>query len=267
MNTIKINRLFLFKPDKELWISLAALIACVLFNFIADLFRNSMVFYIFYQGIFALGICIFFPLWFTAIKLKQPLSTIGITKDKWMKAVLVGVLIAVFSTLGRMQGLEIVMPSSDFLIIIVACMLMSTLFEEIFFRGFLQTRFEKTFGTIPAVILSGFCFSIYHIGYGNIRGDIPELVSLFFIGVFFSISFRITNNIITSYIVNLPQAVLTFIGERSSIEYSAHFNGISAVISIITALLGLLLIIIVNARQRLSFDIKKSQNAGTQQMH
>ena len=250
---MKLNKLFLFKPDKALWISFLALIACVLFNFLADLFRGSLIFHLFYQGIFALGICIFFPLWLTAIKQKQSLSTIGITKEKWIKAVLIGVLIAALSTIGRMQDLQIVIPGWDFLLIIIACMLMSTLFEEVFFRGFLQTRFEKNFGTIPAIILSGLCFSVYHVGYYNIRGDMPELLSLFLIGVFFSISFRITNNIITSYIVNLPQAVLTFVGERSSIEYSTHFDGRSAVISIITVIVGLILIIIINSRQKRSY--------------
>ena len=255
---MRFNKLFLFKPDKELWISFLALIACVLFNFIADLFRGSLAFYLFYQGIFALGICIFFPLWLTAIKQKRSLSTIGITKEKWIKAVLIGVLIAVLSSIGRMQDLQIVMPSWNFLLIVIACMLMSTLFEEVFFRGFLQTRFEKNFGIIPSIILSGLCFSVYHIGYYNIRGDIPKLLSLFLIGIFFSVSFRITNNIITSYIVNLPQAILTFIGERSSIEYSKHFDGRSAVISIITALVGLLLIIVVNLRQKYSYEKNES---------
>lgn len=127
---------------------------------------------------------------------------------------------------------------------------MSTLFEEVFFRGFLQTQFEQRFGAVPAIVFSAVCFSVYHVGYGNIRMDVPELLSLFFIGIFFSISFRITNNIITSYIVNLPQAVLTFIGEQRSIDYSYHFNNVSAVVSIVTFLLGLLLIISVGLRKR-----------------
>lgn len=248
---MKINGLFLFKPDKELWVLFFALIMCILFNFIADLFIGTLIFHIFYQGIFTLGICIFFPLWFTAIKQKQSLSTIGITTNKWIKAVLVGILIAVLSIFGRMMNLQIAMPDINFLFIIISCMIMSTLFEEIFFRGFLQTRFEKMFGIIPAIIFSGLCFSLYHIGYYNIRGDVSELISLFFIGIYFSISFRITNNIITSYIVNLPQAILTFLGEPSSIEYSKHFNRTSAVISFITAIVGLLLIIYVNSRSRL----------------
>lgn len=250
---MKINKLFLFKPDKELWILFSAIIVCILFNFITDLFIGTLIFHIFYQGIFILGICIFFPLWLTAIKQKRPLSTIGITTNKWIKAVLVGVFIAVLSSIGRMMNLQIILPSTNILFNISSCMLMSTLFEEVFFRGFLQTRFEKFFGIIPAIILSGICFSLYHIGYSNVRGDVSELITLCCTGIFFSISFRITNNIITSYIVNLPQAILTFLGEPRFIEYSKHFNSTSTVISLITFVAGLLIIIFINSRNKLLF--------------
>jgi membrane protease YdiL (CAAX protease family) len=245
---VNIQGWFVFKPEKGWWVPFLAFIACVLCNFMADVFVGTSVFHLFYQGIFVLGICISFPLWFTAIKQKQPLATIGITTNKWGKAVLVGLLIAALSSFGRIKSLQLIIPAPQILFNIVAGMIMSTLFEEIFFRGFLQTGFEKNFGIIPAILLAGSCFSLYHIGYSNVRGDVPELISLFCIGIFFSISFRITNNIITSYIVNLPQAILTFIGEPRFIEYSKHINSTSAVISLITTAVGLVLIVVINSR-------------------
>jgi hypothetical protein len=251
---MKLSRLFTFKPKKELLVIFLAFIACILFNFIADLFIGTLIFHVlFYQVIFVLGICISFPTWFTAIKQKQSLSSIGITTNKWIKASIVGIIIAVLSTFGRMKSLQIILPSYNVLFIIISSMLMSTLFEEVFFRGYLQTRFEKFFGIIPAVILSGLCFSFYHIGYSNVRLDISSLTTLFFIGVFFSISFRITNNIITSFIVNLPQAVLTFLGDPKFIEYSKHFDNTSALISFITFVVGLLIIFFVNSKSKLIF--------------
>jgi len=245
---MKRNSLVFFRPEKEVLIAFYAFIACVLFNFISDLFIGTPLFHIFYQGILASGICILFPLWFTVVKQKQPLSVLGITTNQWPKAVWVGILIAALSTGGRLMGLHIHFPDTNVLLYLIACMVMSTLFEEVFFRGFLQTRFEKSFGMIPAILLSGLCFSLYHVGYYNVRGDVPELITLFCIGIFFSISFRITNNIITSYIVNLPQAILTFLGEPRFIAYSAHFDGTSAVIALITTLIGLFLIIFFNLK-------------------
>jgi hypothetical protein len=91
---------------------------------------------------------------------------------------------------------------------------------------------------------------LYHIGYNNIRANLTELIPLFFTGIFFSISFRITNNIITSFIVNLPHAIITFIGEQSFITYSAHFDKISAILSLISTFIGLFLILIFSAKNK-----------------
>jgi uncharacterized protein len=245
---MKKNILMFFRPEKELLVIILTFFTCVLINFISDLFRGTLLFHLFYQGIFVLGICIFFPLWFIVIRQKQPLLTIGITTNKWIKAVLIGILIATITSVGRIMGMHIILPNTVALLYLVCCLIMSTLFEEVFFRGFLQTRFEKSFGMIPAIILSGLCFSLYHVGYNSIRANLTELIPLFFTGIFFSISFRITNNIITSFIVNLPHAIITFIGEQSFISYSTHFDKIAAILSLITTLIGLFLIIFVNTK-------------------
>jgi hypothetical protein len=161
---------------------------------------------------------------------------------------LIGILIAALSTGGRLMGAHIRLPDTTALLYLIACMIMSTLFEEVFFRGYLQTRFEKSFGMILAILLSGLCFALYHIGYNNVRGDASELITLFGVGVVFSISFRITNNIITSYIVNLPQAILTFLVEPNFIAYRVHFDGTAAIIAMITTLIGLFLIVFFSSK-------------------
>jgi uncharacterized protein len=247
---MKRNTLIFFHPGKDALIALLAFIAGVLFNHIADLYVSTPIFYVFYQGIFALGICIFFPLWFTAIKQKRSLSEIGITSNHWLPAVFVGIIVAALSTGGRIINLQIVFPGIVLFLILTTCMMMSTLFEEVFFRGFIQTRFEKSFGMIPAIIFSGLCFALYHSAQSFIGLDIRELFVLFCTGIFFSITFRITKNIITSYIVNLPQAILTFVGEPKFIAYSAHFNLTSAVISLITFFIGLFLIVFINTKNK-----------------
>ena len=245
---MKKYNLIRFSPEREIWIALLAFFASLVLNYVADFFVGSALFYVLYEGLLVLGVCLFFPVWFTIVNQRQPLSSIGITTRQWPKAVLIGILIAALTTGGRLMGMGIHFPNTSALLYLIACMLMSTLFEEVFFRGFLQTRFEKSFGMIPAILLSGLCFSLYHIGYNNVRGDTSELLTLFFTGVFFSISFRITNNIITSYIVNLPQAILTFLGEPRYIAYAGHFNATSAAIAVMTTLIGLFLIGFFNSK-------------------
>lgn len=240
--------LFHFEPNRSLWILFGFVVIAILTNYVADLTRGTFWFHFLYQGVFVLGISIFLPLWFTALYKKFPLSEIGISQKKWLKAVLVGVVISTLAIVGRLQGLDFVMPASSFVLIVIGCMFMSTLFEEVFFRGFLQTGFERQFGMIPAIVLSAVCFSLYHLGYSNIRADVTQLMSLFAIGVFFSISFRITNNIITSYIVNLPQAVFTFIAEPESLAYSKNFDMISALISVLTLIVALVIIVRIKSK-------------------
>jgi len=145
---MKNNKWIFFQPEKELLISTLLFFASILFNYISDLFLGTIWFHFFYQGIFVLGISIFLPLWFVGIKNKQPLSSIGITTKKWAKALLVGIIIASVTTMGRVMGMHIALPNTEAFIYLAICLIMSTLFEEVFFRGFLQTRFEKSFGII-----------------------------------------------------------------------------------------------------------------------
>ncbi|MGA2142075.1 MAG: CPBP family intramembrane glutamic endopeptidase, partial [Brevinematales bacterium] len=194
--------------------------------------RGTLLFYLLYQGIFALGICIFVPVFYTLHYRKERLSSIGITSEKWLKAVLVGVLIAVLTAGGSMIHKTLFIPAAGKLAYLIVCLIMSTLFEEVFFRGFLQTRFEKYFGMVPAIVIAGICFALYHIGYSDMR-NINDIAILAAVGIVFSISFRITGNIITSYIVNLPNAVITFMGRGS------YFDITSAAVSLAATIAGL----------------------------
>lgn len=93
-----------------------------------------------------------------------------------------------------------------------ACLplVMTTFFEEFLFRGFLQIRFERALGAVPAVLLSGLCFSLYHLGYPGFR-DLQGLLLLFAVGIGFALAFKLSgNNVIASYLVNLPNALLTY---------------------------------------------------------
>lgn len=225
--------LFAFKPVNELWLILIIFVLAVLVNFAADSSgRGTVLFYILYQGIFALGICIFVPVFYTLHYRKENLSSIGVSSEKWLKAVLTGILIAALTAGGSLMHKTIIIPSAGKLVYLIICLIMSTLFEEVFFRGFLQTRFEKYFGMVPAIVIAGICFALYHIGYSDMR-NIHDLTVLAAVGMVFSISFRITGNIITSYIVNLPNAVITFLGRGS------YFDNTSAAVSLAATIAGL----------------------------
>lgn len=215
-----------FRAGKDLLVVSATLLACIAVNAVAGLFNGTWFFFLFYQGLMVLGICVFFPLWYVGIKNKQPLSDIGITTKGWKKALLVGLAFALL-TAPRIIGKGLVLPGMDVLFYTGIALVMSSLFEEIFFRGFLQTRFEEYFGMVPAVLLSGLAFSLYHLGYSDSR-RIASLTILFLVGIVLSVAFRITNNVMTSFVANLPQAIVTFIEKR------VFFDGRAAAVSFLT---------------------------------
>lgn len=232
-----------FKPEKETLIVFAAFFACVGANALASLFMETPLYVLFYQGLLVLGVCIFFPLWYVGIRNKQPLSTIGLTTKGWKRALLVGLIFVIFSVPWRIVGKGLPFPAMDILIYTSIALVMSTLFEELFFRGFLQTRFEKAFGVLPAIVLSGLTFSLYHLGYPAYR-DIGPLMVLFFVGMFFAVAFRITNNVITSFTLNLPHAVVTFVEKQS------FFDARIAIVAFITTIIGVGLIIWIGRKGR-----------------
>lgn len=231
-----IKILFKFKPEKETLIAFGLFFACIGVATLASMFTETPLFVLFYQGVLVLGICIFFPLWYIGIRNKQSLSTIGLTMEGWEKALLVGLIFVIFSVPWRIVGKDLPLPATDALIYTSIALVMSTLFEEVFFRGFLQTRFEKAFGIFPAIVLSGLTFSLYHLVYPAYR-DFNLLMILFFVGMFFAVAFRVTSNVITSFTLNLPHAIVTFV------EKQTFFDARIAMIAFATTMIAVALII------------------------
>ncbi len=241
------RKCFQCKPQPETLVTLLALIGAILVNALANCFKGSL-FVLFYQGVLVLGICIFFPLYYIQNIKKESLNEIGLTTKGWFFALLVGLIFAAVSVPGQIIHKTILFPSFDKLVYVTIALMMSALFEELFFRGFLQTRFEKAFGIIPAVLLSGAAFSLYHLGYPKFR-SVELLLMLFFVGTFLAISFSITKNVITSFTVNLPNAIITYIINP---QQFTDFNKVVAIISFSTICIAIVIISL--------FKIKETRN-------
>lgn len=75
------------------------------------------------------------------------------------------------------------------------------LFEAVFFRGFVQTRLEATFGTAGGVTGAAVLYALYHVGYGMTGG---EMVFLFGLGVVYAIAYRLVENILVLWPLLTP---------------------------------------------------------------
>jgi membrane protease YdiL (CAAX protease family) len=130
----------------------------------------------------------------------------------------VGLALAVVTVTPRLGN--IAMPSVGGLATLVPAMCMSTMFEEVFFRGYLQTTVRRGFGVIPALGCSAVAFSIYHVGYGPEWREPSMLVQMTLVGLMFAAAYQLTASVLTSFTLNLPHAIVTFLerGEYFTIE-------------------------------------------------
>lgn len=137
--------------------------------------------------LFGIGI----PLYWMVVVRRRPLSDLGITRRNWALSVVLQLLFAsvlYFATL-RVTPL----PSLEALLPLLALTLAIGFFEAVFWRGWVLLRLEEAFGILPAILLGSAAYALYHIGYGM---GANEMIFLFFIGILFAVSFRLTKNIL-----------------------------------------------------------------------
>jgi len=136
------------------------------------------------------GLGIALPVLYTVLVRRRPLSDVGLATRYLLPSIALGILLGLdtyrntLATLGVTWGRE--------LIPLVAMALAVGLFEAIFFRGWLQLRFEEAFGLLPGLVLGALCYSLYHVGYGM---TVQEMLFLFGLGLMFGAVFRLTKNI------------------------------------------------------------------------
>lgn len=120
----------------------------------------------------------------------------------------------------------------DLLPICILPLIMTTFFEEFLFQGIIQGGIEKQYGRVAGVLLSGLLFSLYHLGYPGFR-NISDLLLLFAVGIGFALAYKLSdNNLIVAYLVNLPNAFLTYILKSVQFPVFTALSGVFAGITI-----------------------------------
>ena len=194
---------------------------------------SGLLFYFFYNAIYGLLLSVLFPLIYVWRK-KESTMSLGIAPLR-AKQIIVIAIFVILSIGGQLIPIAIEGTKLQWnhLLIGFIPLVMTTFFEEMLFRGFLQTRFEKFFGAIPALILSGLCFSLYHLGYPGFR-TITDLAVLFAVGVGFALAYKLSgNNLAVAYLVNLPNALLTYMLKYEQFPYLDLCSVVFALVSII----------------------------------
>ena len=195
-------------------------------------------YYIYYNLLYGIILSTALPLWLTWRE-RGSLQSLGI-KRLGPKQVAVMAGFIVFSTGGQLIPPGGAALDLSLLPVCFVPLVMTTFFEEFLFRGYMQTRFEQRYGWLPAVLLSGFFFSIYHLGYPGFR-TVGDLLLLFAVGTGFALAFKLSGgNVIVSYFVNLPNALLTYMLKSQQFppldKASTLFAGITLALIVVIVL-------------------------------
>lgn len=122
----------------------------------------------------------------------EGLGELGITTRHWQASLAISIVLAAIQV---PQLLENARSHPE--VHLVPHLLFNGLifWEVLFVFGWLQLRFERAFGVLPAVLLAGVCFGAYHVGTYPWNGAVGLMVW----GVFFAAAFRLTRNLLTLF--------------------------------------------------------------------
>lgn len=121
---------------------------------------------------------------------KRDLTSLAISRHHLMEALTLGVILAVIQFAVTLWGYDFPEPV-DWVPLLVMSLVVG-FFEAVFFRGFVQTRLEASFGTGPGIAGAALLYAAYHWGYGM---GLDEMWFLFGLGVVYAIAFRLVDNI------------------------------------------------------------------------
>ncbi len=151
-------------------------------------------------SMFILGVVV--PIAYNSLVKKRPLSETGLSKKYWLRSLILGPILFVILFLfapshSPLASFIPAVASLTFteLLPLLALELTAGLFWTIFFHGWVQMRFERAFGAIPAILVAATFFALHHVGYGEPL-SLSHLAQPFVGGIIFSTVFRLTRNIL-----------------------------------------------------------------------
>ena len=139
------------------------------------------------------------PIGYTVWIRHRSLRTIGLRLDNWRQTAALGLVFATVQFLVTLAGFDLPAPV-DWVPLLVMSVTVG-LFEAIFFRGFVLSRLEASFGPVLGVGGAALLYGLYHVGYGM---QTAEMVFLFGLGVVYTVAYRIVGNILVVWPLLTP---------------------------------------------------------------
>lgn len=180
-------------PQRDIVVALLSYLLVVAALFVAfQVFTTDRVAanFITFGPIALAGLGLALPVFYTILVRRRPLADLGITTYRLLPSLALSLVLGWDTYRNTIATLDVAWRRD--IVPLIAMVIAVGLFEAVFFRGWLQLRFEDAFGLVPGLLLGALCYSLYHVGYGM---ELGELLTLFFLGVTFGAMFRLTKNV------------------------------------------------------------------------
>lgn len=212
-----------WQPGRDTWVAILSYFLVLIALYTAfQVFTTERVAanFITFGPVTLAGLGVAVPTLYTVFVRRRPLSDLGITGRQLLPSLMLGLLLGWDTYTNTLAPLNVAWEKTHVPLIVMA--LAVGLFEAIFFRGWLQMRFEEAFGLVPGLIIAATCYSLYHIGYG-MTGE--EMLFLFGLGLTFGAFFRLTKNIFLLWPFYTPVgSIYTNLNEGLSLPFEATYG-------------------------------------------
>ncbi len=168
-----------------------------------------------------LFLSVYFPLAYVVGERREGLAGVGVKSKNLALSLIISAALAVvflFALPGQFKAIDLSAPLPE--LVLSA----TSLWAPFFVFGWLQMRYDRAFGAILGVILTGLSFALYHVGSVGFDQVLLYLV----VGLALAVIFRLTRNVFIVW----PLAWL-FNPAISTIFVGAEFNWGQAILYII----------------------------------
>lgn len=212
-----------WRPNRDTLVAFVSYIFVVAALFMAfQIFTTDRVAanFITFGPIALAGLGVAVPLFYTVLVRRRPLADVGLTTHQLLPSLALSLILGWDTYRNTLGTTDMTWTQSAVPMITMA--LAVGLFEAIFFRGWLQLRFEAAFGLVPGLLLGALFYSLYHIGYGM---ELEEMLFLFGLGLVFGAFFRLTKSIFVLWPFYTPIGGLyTNLSEGLALPFEATYG-------------------------------------------
>lgn len=188
------------------------------------------------------------PIVYTVRVRGRSLRTLGFRADTCRQATLLGVVFAGIQFWLTLFGYALPADSVDWVPLLVMSLTVG-LFEAVFFRGFIQTRLESSFGPVVGVGGAAAMYALYHVGYG-MQPD--EMAFLFGLGVVYAVAFGIVHNLLVLWPLLTPMG--GFFANVKAQSFQLPWTSILGFVDVLAVMVVAVILAARYERRRVSID-------------